>query len=351
MPHRTAQNEPALKIHHRQFFVRRAIVAAALTVSIAGCGDDRSPQRILRLGHGLDTTHPVHRAMEVLARELEASSQGELTVEIYPSEQLGSEREAVELLQIGSLAMTKVSASVLESFAPSFRLFSLPYLFDDREHLFRVLEGELGQELLEQPREYRLRGLCYYDAGSRSFYTRERPVLSPADLEGLKIRTQESRSAMQMVRALGGGATPIAWGELYTALQQGVVDGAENNPPSFHLSRHYEVAGHYSLDEHTQVPDVLLISSVIWDRLSSEQQRLLIAAAEVSAQAQKRFWQEASDEAMSAVEAAGVTVHRPDKRAFRESVEPLLREARSDPEMALLLNRVEAARRESVQPP
>jgi TRAP-type C4-dicarboxylate transport system substrate-binding protein len=130
-----------------------------------------------------------------------------------------------------------------------------------------VLDGEIGRQLLAGAERFRLRGLAFYDAGSRSFYTRDRPVRSPADLAGLKIRTQESSTAMAMVSALGGAATPVAWGELYTALQQSVVDGAENNPPRFHLSRHYEVARYYALDEHTRVPDVVLVSTVVWNEL------------------------------------------------------------------------------------
>ena len=196
-------------------------------------------------------------------------SAGALRIEIHPSEQLGSERECLELLQIGSLGMTKVSAAVLEGFAPAFRVFSVPYLFRDDAHRWDALDGAVGGEILLAAGDERLRGLAYYDAGSRSFYTRDRPVRTPSDLRGLKIRTQESASALALVRAFGAAATPLAWGELYTALQQGVVDGAENNPPSFHLSGHYQVARYYTLDAHTAVPDVLLVSTGLWARLSS----------------------------------------------------------------------------------
>ena len=188
-----------------------------------GCGGVRDTA-VIKLAHGLDVTHPVHRAMVRMAEIVAEDSGGSVDIDIYPSEQLGSERECIELVQIGSIGMTKVSASVAEAFIPSFKVFSLPYLFRDRGHLFAVLEGEVGRALLLDGQESRLRGLCYFDAGSRSFYTRDRRVDSPADLAGLKVRTQESATAMRMVRALGGSATPISWGELYTALQQGVVD-------------------------------------------------------------------------------------------------------------------------------
>ena len=275
-----------------------------------------------------------------MAKRVSDESRGELTVEIYPSEQLGSERECVELLQIGSLGMTKVSASVLESFAPPFRIFGLPYLFRDRDHLFSVLEGPIGRDLLRHPEKARIRGLCFYDAGSRSFYTRERPIRSPADLEGLKLRTQESPGAMRMVRAMGGSPTPISWGELYSALQQGVVDGAENNPPSFHLSRHFEVCRYYSLDEHTSVPDVLLIGTSLWNRLTEEQRAILQSAADASAQVQKRLWDKATAEALTAITDAGVEILRPEKEPFVLAVQSLHREAAADPELASWIDRV-----------
>ena len=278
--------------------------------------------------------------MQILAHRAEELSNGSLRIEIYPAEQLGSEREALELLQIGSLAMTKVSASVLESFAPAFELFGIPYLFDDREHLFRVLEGRVGRELLLEPQRFRLRGLCYYDAGSRSFYTRSTLIRSPEDLAGLKIRTQESPSAMRMVRALGGSPTPIAWGELYSALQQGVVDGAENNPPSFHLSRHYEVARTYSLDEHTAVPDVLLIATEVWLSLTRDHQSILEIAVEESAEAQKKLWKEAEEEALRVVEAAGVEIYRPLKSPFQARVARLQEQYHSKPELRPWIDRV-----------
>lgn len=319
------------------------LAAPILTLLLAlSCTPAEQAVTTLRLGHGLDTSHPVHRAMESMAESVARDSQGRLRLEIYPSEQLGSEREMLELLQIGSLDLTKTSASVLENFAPAFRVFSLPYLFEDREHLFEVLDGPTGAELLATPTPQRLRGLGYYDAGSRSFYTRDRPTLTPKDLAGLKIRTQESASAIAMVQALGGSPTPIAWGELYSALQQGVVDGAENNPPSFHLSRHYEVCKHYVLDEHTAVPDVLVLSEITWQRLAPVDRELLRSAALASSVLQRDLWREATERAMDEVRRAGVEIHRPDKRAFAEKVAPLLEEAAASEDLGPWVERIRA---------
>jgi len=212
---------------------------------------DITNTKYLKLAHGLDSTHPVHKGMVFMQERLAEISDGKLQIEIYPSQQLGTERQALELLQIGSLAMTKVSGAVMESFAPKIKCLSLPYVFRDREHTYNVQDGKVGRDLLIQSEKFWLRGLGYFDAGQRSFYTKEKSIEKPDDLKGLKIRVQESVMAMNLVRTLGGAPTPISWGELYTALQQGVVDGAENNPPSFVSSRHYEICKYYSLNEHT----------------------------------------------------------------------------------------------------
>jgi tripartite ATP-independent transporter DctP family solute receptor len=319
-----------------------------LILIVLGCHSGRETT-IIKLAHGLDVTHPVHRAMVRMSEIVAEDSGGSVDIDIYPSEQLGSERECIELVQIGSIGMTKVSASVAEAFIPSFKVFSLPYLFRDRGHLFAVLEGEVGRALLLDGQESRLRGLCYFDAGSRSFYTRDRRVDSPADLAGLKVRTQESATAMRMVRALGGSATPISWGELYTALQQGVVDAAENNPPSFYLSRHYEVCRFYSLDEHTSVPDVLLMSTRVWGELDSRVQELVQRAALEAAEYQKVIWAEASEEALAAVAESGVEIIRPDKSPFEEAVTELIEEYREQPEIWEWIERIRAVKAPAVE--
>jgi tripartite ATP-independent transporter DctP family solute receptor len=309
----------------------------------AGCGTD-SRVKVIKLAHGLNPSHPVHQAMEFLSERVLEKSNGRMRIDIYPSEQLGSERECLELLQIGSLGMTKVSCSVLEGFVPSMSVLSLPYIFRDEAHGFKVLEGEIGKKLLLAGEKVWLRGLCFYDAGSRSFYTKDKPVLSPEDLVGMKIRTQESPTSMRMVMALGGSPTPISWGELYSALQQGVVDGAENNPPSFHLSRHFDVCKHYSLDEHTGVPDVLLINTNIWQSLPSEFQEILQEAADESAQLQKKLWKIATQEALEQVQKSGVKIYYPDKKPFAERVRSLYEEYRNQPELYQLIQDIQAVR-------
>ena len=298
------------------------ILSFPLLLLLASCGP-QSDVEVLKLGHALDTGHAVHKGMVHMAEQLDHYSGGQMKMEIYPSGQLGSERELVELLQIGSLAMTKVSSSPLESFVPEMKVFSLPYVFRDLDHYKKVLASDIGKSLLLAPEKVRLRGMGYYDAGSRSFYTTEKAINSPADLAGLKIRVQKSQTSVDMIAAMGGAATPISWGELYTALQQGVVDGAENNPPSLYLSRQYEVCKYYILDEHTAVPDILLMSLHIWDNLNPEQQGWLQQAVDDSVIYQAKLWEKASNEALAAIEASGVEIIRPDKAPFMAAVEEM----------------------------
>jgi tripartite ATP-independent transporter DctP family solute receptor len=317
----------------------RTTFVLGISVLFAGCRV-ASDVTVLKLAHGLDRTHPVHTSMEYMAKLVHERSNGRMRIDMYPSGQLGTERECLELVQIGSLAMTKVSSSVLEGFAPSFKVFSLPYLFRDDAHRFKVLDGEIGQRLLLEIQPFRMRGLVYLDAGSRSFYTKTKPILTPADLAGLKIRVQESATSIKMIQALGGSATPIAWGELYTALQQGVVDGAENNPPTFYTSRHYEVCKYYSLNEHTSVPDVMVISTVVWESLTTEEQELLQQAAREAEEVQKVRWKEATAEALAKVAEAGVTIYHPDRSVFAEKVKPLYDEYKAEPVIYELIERI-----------
>ena len=308
---------------------------ALLGLGLLGCqGTD--DVRVLKLAHGLDVTHPVHLAMDHLAQRLEELSRGTMRVEIHPSGQLGEERELIEMLQIGSIAMTKVSASPLESFVPEMTVFSIPYLFRDEEHLWSVLNGEIGERLLLAGEDFYLRGLCYFDAGPRSFYTTERPLRTPQDLSGLKIRVQKSITSTRMVQSLGGSATPIDWGELYSALQQGVVDGAENNLPSFFLSRHYEVSRFLTLDEHTWVPDVLLISTHVWESLDPHEREWLREAVASSVTEQRRLWKAASEHALAEVRAAGVEIIRPDLAGFRQAAEPMFESYEGTPLQELI---------------
>ncbi len=315
-----------------------------LAVALILWGCQSQQKEVITLAHGLDQQHSVHKAMLKFGEVLFDKSGGTMEVRVYPSQQLGSERELLELLQLGSVDITKVSAAVMENFVPEYRVFSLPYVFMGKEHAFTVLDGEVGKHILESGEKVKLHGLGYYDSGSRSFYTKSTPVESPEDLQGLKIRVQESVTAMAMVEALGGAPTPIAFGELYTALQAGVVDGAENNPPSFYLTRHYEVCRYYSINEHSRIPDVLLMSTHSWERLTEQQRQWVDEAVLESVDYQRLLWEQSEQEALNAVQEHGVTVSYPDKASFEKKVESMKEVYQKDPVIYNLLEEIQKLR-------
>jgi tripartite ATP-independent transporter DctP family solute receptor len=319
--------------------IRFLLFLPAFLLLLSGCGPQEQG-KVLKLAHGLDPSHPVHSAMVYMAERCSEISGGELSIDIYPSGQLGSEQQCVELLQIGSLAITKVSAAVMESFTEDFKVLGLPYVFRSKEHAFKVLDGEIGDEILLSTEPYWLRGLCFYDAGSRSFYTIDTPINHPDDLQGLKIRVMKSITAMEMVKAQGGSPTPISWGELYTALQSGVVDGAENNPPSFYTSHHYEVCKYYSLNEHTMVPDVLIVSQKVWKKLSEQEKKWLQQAAQESVPIERKLWAESEKLSLEIVEKEGVNIIYPEKEPFAAKVEELLESYRENERLYDLITRI-----------
>ncbi|GAF04973.1 TRAP transporter substrate-binding protein [Saccharicrinis fermentans] len=316
-----------------------SVLLVGLLLFLAGCESTNKPTT-LKLAHGLDPTHPVHKAMVYMAAQLKEESGGKMKLEIYPSGQLGGEQQCVELLQIGSLAITKVSSAIMESFTPNYQVLGLPYIFRSKEHAFSVLDGEIGKEFLNSTEKFNMKGLCFYDAGFRSFYTIDKAINSPEDLSGMKIRVMKSQTAMNMVKAMGGSPTPISWGELYTALQSGVVDGAENNPPSLYTSRHYEVCKKYTLNEHTAVPDVLIISTVVWNKLTEQEKKWLQAAADASVPEERKLWAEAEQLALEEVQKAGVEIIRPDKAPFMKAVESIFEGYKSQPEIYNLIQRI-----------
>src|ERR687897_281926 len=285
----------------------------AIRAARVGTGQHKT---VLKLGHALAPSHAVHISMEYMARRLDEMSGGTVELQVFAGAQLGTEPETIEQLQRGALAMVKTSAAAMEGFVPEMAVYSMPYLFRDDDHYWKTLLGEVGAEILQSGENQGVVGICYYDSGSRSFYTLNKPILKPQDVREMKLRVLPSKTAHDMITTLGGGPTPIPFGELYTALQQGMIDGAENNPPSYYSMRHYEVAKHYSLDEHTRVPDVVIFSKPIWDGLSPQVRAWIDQAAAESVTFQRKLWTQQTEEALREVEKAGVTIHRPDQDAF-----------------------------------
>ena len=318
----------------------KILLMAMLVLGLSSC-KKQGGTKVLYLGHSLPQSHPVHKGILEFQRVLDEKSGGTVQIKVFPDAQLGSEREVLELLQIGSLAATKVSAATLSNFVPEYHILGIPYLFRSKEHQFSVLEGEIGKSILEKGSKFWLRGLCYYDAGSRSFYTSEKAIRTPEDLKSLKIRVMNNQMAINMVNSMGGSATPLSYSELYTAIQQGVVDGAENNPPSFVSSNHYEISKYYTLDQHSSVPDVLVIGTKFWEQLTAQEKFWVQDAANESSQAQKVFWNESVEESIRVAKEHGVEVIIPEKSLFAEKsksvVEGFVKEY---PEFAPIVNQI-----------
>lgn len=303
-----------------------ALVAAAGFAFVLREGRSSNPgsnMRLLKLAHSLDPSHPVHKGMLHMKERLEAISGGTMSIEIYPGAVLGGETETTEQLQNGVLDMMKSSTGAMESFVPELQVFGLPYLFRDSDHFWKFADSGLGKDLLHKSVERKMYGLCYYDAGSRSFYTKSRQIKTPADLKGLKIRVMNSPMAIKMVEMMGASPTPVSWGELYSALAQGIVDGAENNLPSFYTNKHYETCKFFSLDEHVILPDMLVISTIIWDGLSDQQRGWLQQAADESSTFERELWATEDQKALEAVKELGVEVYQPDKKPFMDKVAPI----------------------------
>lgn len=318
----------------------RLLLLALLLPLAAGCGVDDGTT-VLRVAHALDTASPVHRSLLRFSERLEELSGGTMTMDIYPSGQLGTERATIELMQLGTLDMSKVSSGVMENFVPEMGVFSLPYLFRDRDHLWQTLGGGVGEEILESAVPYRMLGVAYYDAGFRSFYINGTDVQSPEDLAGLKIRVIQSPLFIQTINLLGGNATPLAFSEVYGALQQGIVDGAENSPISLYGMGHYQQVTTYVLDEHSAPPDILLISTHRWNQLSDQQKAWFRQAAAESVTLQRELWMQDESAALDSVRAAGVSVVEVDKAPFRATVAPIYDQMAGTP-LGALAERIQA---------
>ena len=292
------------------------------SLMLTGCAS-RDHVTVLKLAHVLPTSHPVHLGMAFLAEKLAEYSNDSMRVDIYPSGVLGNERECLESLQIGSLDMTKVSSAVLENFVPSVAVLSLPYLFRDKDHRWQVFNSDLGRQMLLDGEDKWLHGLCFYESGERNFYLADKRVETPGDLKNLKIRVMRSNVSIKAVEALGANSTPISFGELFTAIAAGVVDGAENNVPTIHQSKHYEVSKYICMDGHSAPSDVLLISTHAWKRLNRRQQAWLERATAASLEKQMELWDMATTDAIKDFEKQGIEIIWPDKAPFVQAVQPL----------------------------
>ena len=318
------------------------LLLSALSITLFATAASAADKVTLKLAHNLERSHVVHRAFEAMAKDVKTLSDGTMIIRIYPSSQMGNARETMELLQNGALDMTKGSASDLESFDNIYAIYNLPFLFRDQAHFNTVVFGDIGKEIMASTKERGFFALSAYVAGTRSFYAKK-PITKPDDLKGLKIRVQPSPTTIKMIELMGGSPTPVSFGEVYTAMQQGVVDGAENNVPSWVQTRHIEIAKVFSEDEHASIPDFLVIATKTWDALTPAQQQILATAASNSQVYQQKLWDEIDAQTRAQAKAMGGEIIKVDKAPFRAAVQPLFDDFKKDPKQAALLAKFENA--------
>ncbi len=303
---------------------RRGFLLGALAVAAGGVGCSPGKGMPLIATDSQPRGYPTVAALEHFARDLERRTDGRLRTTVYPGGQLGSQNDTLELAQFGGVDFIRVNVAPLNVLVPETVVPALPFLFRSTAHMRTALDGAPGDALLAALEPYGLIGLAFYDSGARSMYTTRRLIHHPDDLNGLKIRVQTSELFVSMVEALGGDATPMAYGEVYQGLMQGVIDGAENNWPSYESSRHFEVARYYSETRHVMAPEVLAMSRYRWERLSTDDQQHVRSAARDSVAVMRTLWDARESTARAAVLAAGVEVTRDiDQPAFVARVEPL----------------------------
>ena len=333
--------------------------AAALCVGLmSGCGASGTAADtsysaenplVLTLAHGLSETHTVHIAMTQFAEEVNEKTDGRIQVKIFPNGQLGSENENLEQLQAGVIAMTKVSAPGLATYNEAYNAFGLPYIFNDTEDFYHVMDSQEMQDFFLSTGDDGFVTLTYYTSGARSFYTKDKAIRTPADLKGLKIRVQDMKSQTDMMSYLGGIPVAMSYGDVYTSLQTGIIDGTENNETALTTGKHGEVCKVYSVDQHAMIPDVLIMSEKVWKTISPEDQQILLEAAHDSTDAHKVMWDTAVEEAVKeAQETMGVEfVYDVDKEAFREATQPMIEAYEEEyPGVKTLMDTIEKARGE-----
>lgn len=303
--------------------MRRLIVGLVLAGLLAGGAWAQTIT--LRAADNQPDDYPTVQGLYFMAEYLRAATGGRIQMEVYSGGQLGDERSTIEQVQLGVLDIVRTSTSPVGEFYPPMGVYSLPFIFRSETHFWKVVQGPIGKELLDGLQQAGMVGLAYYDSGSRNFYTTQRPIRSVADLRGLRIRTQQSQVVLDMMEVLGADAVPMAFGEVYSALQTGVIDGAENNFPSYGPFgvRHFEVAPYFTLNEHSRVPEVVMISKATWDRLSPEDQALIRQAALASVPVQAALWRDLVEKSRQAVIEAGSEIIEVDIQEFQDAMAPL----------------------------
>jgi tripartite ATP-independent transporter DctP family solute receptor len=315
-----------------------AFAAASLMVGAA------SAQTVLRAADTHPDGYPTVEAVKYFGELLKERTNGRYSVEVFHSAQLGEEADSVEQVRAGVIDIDRTSLGPWNNLIPETTIPSLPYVFRSVDHARKVMMGPVGDEILAAFEPYGVVGLTFYDGGARSFYNTKKPIESMADLKGMKFRVMQSDIFVDMVAALGATATPMPYGEVYSGLETGVIDGAENNFPSYDTAKHAEVAKYYSLDEHLIVPEVLVMAKATWDKMTPEDQAIVKQAARDSVAKQWELWDAQVAKSRKVVEGEGAKISEPDKQAFIDAMKPVYEKWVTDPKLKDMVARIQATK-------
>lgn len=296
---------------------------------------------VLKLAYA-ENSQPVKEALQYIGKAVSEKTKGEVTIQYFPDSQLGGERELVEMAQVGAIDLTKVSSGLLESFSPYYGVFSLPYLFENQEAFYKVMDNpDIMTPVYQSTAGQGFTGVGWYDSGARSFYMSKGPIKTVDDLKGKKIRVMQSETSINSMKLLGASPIAMSQAEVYTSLQQGIIDGAENNEFALTIARHGEVAKHYSYDMHTRIPDIIVMSNLITSKLTPEQMSALNEAIQESIEIEKSAWQKEMKKTRELAQSQfGVEFYDIDTSPFKAAVQPIYDQFQNKPELYQLFQQI-----------
>lgn len=324
-------------MHHRPRLLIRQLTAATLVAMAA-----TTQATEFRSSDIHPEDYPTVLAVRHMGETLSKSTGGKHSIKVYAKSALGAEKDTIEQTKLGAIAMTRVNVAPMNNICPATMVPTMPFLFRSTEHMRKVLDGAIGDEILKDCEAQGFIGLAFYDSGSRSIYTVKKPVKTLADAKGLKIRVQQSDLWVSLIEAMGANATPMPFGEVYTALKTGLVDAAENNYPSYESSRQFEVAKFYNKTEHSMAPEILLFSKRVWDALPANEQQAIRTAAKESVGYMRKLWDEREAKSLAAVQAGGAQIVDVDKASFQAAMKPVYDKFLKDPHLQDLVKRIQA---------
>jgi tripartite ATP-independent transporter DctP family solute receptor len=325
-------------VYSRADLSRTIALAVALSLTAFATG---AVAREFRAADTQSEDYPTVQALRYMGRLIAEKSGGRHQIRVFHSRQLGEEKETIEQTRAGAIDLNRTNVALIGTFVPAMNVLAMPFLFRSIEHLQKVLDGPIGNEILGSFEPYGFVGLAFYDSGARSIYNSVRPVRSVADMKGLRLRVQQSELMSDMIKALGAEAIELPYGQVITGLATKLIDGAENNWPSFVTTDHYKYAGFYSLTEHTMSPEVLVMSQKAWQSLSPEDRKIFREAATRSSQFMREKWKDLEDQSRAQAKAAGVTIVTDfDRKPFEAAMAGIYAKAQRDPAVAQLIERI-----------